>query len=394
MGKYNFDKPVNRKNTRCSKWDEIQEVFNRDDIIPLWVADTDFEVADEIKEAIVKRANHSVFGYAIEDDKLYKSVMLWMEKRHNLSINKEWILFTTGVVPAVKYAINAFTDEGDNIIIQTPVYHSFLSAIRNNKRNVIENPLKIVNGKYEMDFDNLEDLLQYNPKLFILCNPQNPSGRVWTKEELLKLGEFCFKNNILLVSDDIHSDIIYKGYKYTSMLELTEEIKNNLIVCYAPSKTFNIAGLATSAIIIPNEKIREKYNKFKIRVAPELNIFGIEAMTAAYNYGEEWLEEVLSYLEGNIDYMEKYFKENLPMINFMRPESTFLAWIDFSGLKLNDEELNEFLINNARVGLNKGISFGQNGKGYMRLNFGTQRENIIKAMEQIKKAVDETKILI
>ncbi len=387
--KYQFDQIINRRNTDCAKWDALEEVFGTKDVLPFWVADMDFPVAEEIKEALQKRVEHGIFGYPNESEKVFQAVAGWMKRRNHVEIKPEWIVLTAGVVPAVQYAIQAFSKPNDFVILQPPIYHSFFGATRATGRQILENPLKLENGQYEMDFAQLETLAAQKPKIMILCNPQNPSGRVWSKEDLSKVSDFCNRNGILLVSDDIHSDLIYKGYQYTPALSLGEETRDNLIACYAVSKTFNLAGLNTSAIIIPNEKLRTEYKAFMRSVgAGEINLFGLLGTEVAYTCGDEWLEEVLTYLEGNLDYMEAFLKENLPQVKMMRPESTYMTWLDFSALGMEQKELEQFLIQKAKVGLNSGTTFGRGGEGYMRFNFGTPRALIKEGLERIKAAVD------
>ncbi|MTI68854.1 MAG: pyridoxal phosphate-dependent aminotransferase [Firmicutes bacterium] len=387
--KYNFDKVIDREGSDCIKWDHVDLYFGKKDLLPMWVADMDFEVPKEINEAIKKRTEHGVYGYTKRPDSFYYSLINWTNKRHNWDIKKEWIIYTPGVVPAINIAINAYTKPGDKVIIQSPVYFPFSESVKNNGRQLIDNELKLENGRYVMDFEDLEKKIDSRVKLLILCSPHNPIGRVWNEEELKKLGEICLKNDILIVSDEIHSDIIYKGSKHIPISNISNKLANNTITCLAPSKTFNIAGLSASSIIIPNEKLRIEFNKeidnLHIGMA---NIFGMVALEAAYNYGEKWLEELLEYLEGNVKFVMDFI-DDIPNVNVIRPEGTYLMWIDFNGLELNDEKLKDLIINKAKVALNDGEDFGPGGKGFKRMNIACPRSILKEGLERIAKAVKE-----
>lgn len=386
---YDFDKVIDRKGSNSVKWDKLEEVYGKDDILPMWVADMDFEVAPPIQEALKKRVDHGAFGYTYAGDEYYDSVIGWMKKRYNWDIDKEWISFTPGVVPALRYALEAYTKPGDKVIIQSPVYHPFYNVIENNGRHIIDNTLLYKDGKYVMDYQALEESIDSNTKLLFLCNPHNPIGRVWTEEELEKIGEICVKNDIIIVSDEIHGDIIYKGHEQTVMAEVSSEIRENCVVCTAPSKTFSIAGLQMSNIIIPNEKLREKYNReYEKSHISGPNILGIEALMAAYNDSEEWLDELLVYLEENIDYAIDFIEKRIPKIKIDKPEGMYLIWLDCKGLGMNSEELQEFFVNECRVALNNGAMFGDTGKGFQRLNIGCPRSLLQEGLERIEKGVN------
>lgn len=384
-----FDFLVNRKNTDCAKWDGLKDIYGRDDILPLWVADMDFKSSPKIIEAIIERAKHGVFGYPFSSTKIFQSFMDWNIKRNHLDISEEWILTCPGVVTAFCFGILAFTKEGDGVMIQTPVYPPFHSGVKDNNRVLIQNELVEKDGYYTIDFEDFEKkITDNNVKLFILCNPHNPVGRVWSKEELEKMAEICLKHDVKIFSDEIHSDLIFKGNKFTSMLSLDEKYRKITTAAMAPSKTFNIAGLYSSIVLIPDVDMRDKYNKISQSLhIGTLNIFGLTAMEAAYKYGEEWLEEVMDYIEENSEYMEDFIRENMPDIKYRKPEGTYLGWLDFRKVLPKAEDLNNLLVNKAKVALNNGISFGENGEGFARINLGCPRSILTDALNRIKNAL-------
>ncbi|QCX34148.1 pyridoxal phosphate-dependent aminotransferase [Caloramator sp. E03] len=386
--KYDFDKIIERKNTNCVKWDTLKERFGSNDILPMWVADMDFEVAPEIIEAIKKRTEHGIFGYTIRPQTYYESIINWVKKRHSWEINREWLGFSPGVVPALAIAVLSFTDIGDKIIIQPPIYPPFFKVIKNNGRQIVENPLKLQDGKFVMDFDDLESKIDSKVKMLMLCSPHNPVGRVWDKDELEKLSNICLKHNIIIVSDEIHSDIVYKDKKHIPIASLNEAVLQNTITFIAPSKTFNIAGLSTSATIIPNKKLRDKFeNTIESLEISSSNVFGIVALESAYKYGEEWLDELLKYLEGNINLLMDFARSNSHKVNITKPEGTYLAWLNFKNLNIKHDELVEFMIKKAKVGLNSGLDFGSQGEGFLRLNFACPRILLEEGLYRIEKAL-------
>ena len=390
--KYNFDKVTNRENTDCMQYDMRKDFFGRDDIIPMWVADMDYETPDFILDAIKKRLEHPILGYTFRSERFYNSITNWCEKRYNTIIKNEWIVFSPGVVPALNMAIQAFTNPGDKVLMNTPVYFPFFWAAENQNRRVITNKLKLENGCYTFDFEDFEQKLKNSDvKIFILSNPHNPGGTVWTKEELTKISNLCLKYNTLILSDEIHADLIMPGNKHCCVRSLSEDIANITITCIAPSKTFNTAGLHTSAIVISNEKLRNAFTKV---ISTELhvdsgNIFGAEALIAAYTHGEEWLEQLLEYINENINFTMEYLKKNIPEFVPMRPEATYLMWIDCSGLNMSGDQMNDFFFNKAKVAANPGTLFGQGGSGYMRLNLACPKSKLITALESINEAVKE-----
>lgn len=386
---YNFDKVIERFNTKCAKWDKVEELYGEKDVLPMWVADMDFEIPKPALDAIKRRAEHGIFGYGILTDSYYEAVINWMEKRHNWSIKKEWIKFTPGVVPGLNYIVKAFTRPGDEIIVQTPVYYPFYKVIKNNGANIVKNPLIYKNNGYTMDFDDLENKITARTRMLILCNPHNPVGRVWTKEELTRLGEICLKHNVLVVSDEIHFDLIYKDYEHTMFGSISEKFAQNSIICTAPSKTFNIAGLQTSNIIIPNDKLR---NLFSIELENNAvhgpNVFGSAALEVVYNEGEEWLCQLLQYLEGNLNFLIEYFKEKIPKLKVIKPEGTYLVWFDCSELNMTADELRDFFVKKCKIGLDDGIMFGEEGAQFQRINIACPRSVLEDGLKRIEKAVN------
>lgn len=386
----NFDVLINRKGTRSEKWDYLKEVFGEGDLLPMWVADMDFLSPGPVIEAVKKRACHGVYGYTGRSSALYDSIVNWMKERHGWNIDTDWLTFTPGVVPALNAAVNAFTRPGDKVIIQSPVYHPFFSSVENNGRRVVNNLLSEKCGRYYMDLENLENQIDSRVRMLILCSPQNPVGRVWSRNELEKLGELCLRRKIIIVSDEIHSDIIYKGSKHIPIASISPEFAENTVTCIAPSKTFNIAGLSSSVAIIPDENLRNIFNSAVQSTGYEIgNIFGNTAMEAAYSSCSGWLDELLDYLEGNADYLVNYVNKNIPKVKVEKPEGTYLAWLDFRELGLEQEKLKDLMVKKARVGLNSGTDFGISGEGFMRLNFGCPRSLLEEGLKRIEKAIKE-----
>ncbi|WP_425447038.1 MalY/PatB family protein [Dethiothermospora halolimnae] len=386
--KYNFDEVVDRMGTNSIKWDGMDRVYSRDDILPLWVADMDFKAPKPVIDALIDRAKHGIYGYSFRPDSYYEAIVDWIHKRHGWKIEKDWIEFSPGIVPAINIAVMTYTEPGDKIIVQNPVYYPFFSAVENNNRELLYNQLRLKDGKYFIDFDDLEKKIKSGAKMLILCSPSNPTGRVWTKDELERLGKLCTDNNVLIVSDEIHSDIVYKEHKHIPIASISRELLNNTITCMAPSKTFNIAGLSTSEIIIPNKKLRKKFNKEIERIHVGMtNVFGIEALEAAYREGEEWLDQLLIYLQENVDFIKEYIANNIPKIEVVDPEGTYLIWLDCRGLGMNNRQLKRFMIEEAKVGLNDGPVFRQGGEGFQRINIGCPRSILKEGLERIEKAV-------
>ena len=386
--KYDFDQVIDRSNTNSIKYEAVEEVFGSKDVMPLWVADMDFLSPPEITEALKKRVEHGVFGYVQPDERYFSSIINWLKSRHNWSVDKETISFIPGVVKGFAFAIDVFTNSSDKIIIQPPVYPPFKGTTEDLNREVVTNPLLFENGQYKMDFDHLRQVAKEGYKMLILCNPQNPSGRIWNKEELSELAEICYDNNILVVSDEIHSDLVLPGYKHVPFASVSEKAAQNSITLMAPSKTFNIAGIVSSFAVVENEEIREKY--FDYLKARELNqgtIFAYLAAQCAYETGEEWLNQLNEYVQKNIDFVDAFLKKHIPQIKAVIPEASFLIWLDCRNLKLSQPELEYFFIHKAKLGLNSGTMFGKEGEGFMRLNVGCPRITLENALDNLKKAV-------
>ena len=387
MSKYNFDEIIPREGTNSLKYDARKQVFNSSDILPLWVADTDFKTPDFIVNAIKKRAEHEIFGYTFKPDSYYRSIIGWMQRRHNWSIKKEWISFSPGVVAGLTCAIKAFSNPGDGVVVQPPVYSPFFSCVEGTGREIVRNPLIIKNNRYTFDFHNLKSQINKKTRLLLLCNPHNPGGMVWKNEELEELGSICNKNDILIISDEIHSDLIFKGNRHIPITMVSEETAKNSIILSAPSKTFNIAGLTTSVVIIPDKKKFEQFEKIlNLAHLGMGNIFGAVALEAAYSYGDEWLNQLLDYLWNNYLYLKKFFNNNLPEVKVMNPEATYLVWLDFREYEMDGKELTKLIVDKAKVGLNNGAGFGIEGNGWMRLNIGCPRSVLAEGLNRLNNA--------
>ena len=375
---------INRQGTHTTKWDGAKKKFGTDDLLPLWVADMDLASPQCVQDSMNKRASHPIYGYTNYLDSYYTSIQKWMQKHFDWQIKKEWIVPCYGVVPSLNFAISAYTDEGDSIIVQTPIYPPFVSSVKHKNRVVLDNTLVYKNGRYSIDFEDFE-MKAKEAKLFLLCSPHNPTSRAWDKEELERIIEICLSHNVLIVSDEIHADIVYEKIHHS--IGAFETMMQHCVVLNAPSKTFNIAGLNTSYAIIPNHKIRQAYiveqNKSGITNG---NPFGIEALIAAYTGGDVWLEDLKIFLQSNIKYVTTFLeKEKIPIVP-VKTEATFLMWLDCKNLGLNQKELVEFFVYEAKLGLNNGIDFGKSAEGFMRLNVGTSQKVLEEAMQKLLKA--------
>lgn len=385
---WNFDEKVSREGTSCIKYDLRKETFGKNDVIPMWIADMDFRTPSFIIEALQKRLDHHVMGYSFRPSVYYQSIVNWLKTRHNWTIEKEWICFCPGVVPALNLCSLSFTRPGDSIIIQPPVYTPFFSAVESQGRNLVCNQLVEKDGKYTMDLDSLIASIDNKTKMIILSNPHNPVGRQWTSEELSKLADICLQRDIIIVSDEIHSDIILPGHKHTPVASISDKVADITVTCVAPSKTFNVAGLSTSSVIISNPVLRQYFEKSMERLHFDNgNIFGAIASIAAYSKGAEWLDAMLQYVSSNVTLVESYCMQHIPEIVPVHPESTYMIWLDCRKLGLSGKELNEFFIDKAGVGMNEGSTFGPGGEGFMRMNIGTTHETVERALQQIEKAV-------
>jgi cysteine-S-conjugate beta-lyase len=391
--KFNFNEVVNRQNTNCTKWDSIDKEFGCTEVLPLWIADMDLVCAPAIVNALSSRALHPIYGYGYIPEAFFESAISWAAKRFNSTLKREWLTTVPGVVPALNLAIDAFTKVGDEVIIQPPVYYPFFSVIKNNGRNLVENPLIEQDGYYYMDLDDLEKKITSKTKMLILCSPANPVGRVWSKEELNALVEICKKHKIIVIADEIHADLVYKKGTHIPFYSLSEDAANMSITFMSPSKTFNIAGLFSSLAVIPNNDLLTEFTHSILRSSLEnLNIFGIEAVMAAYNEGEEWLDELLIHLKGNAEYIHDYLNKNIPEVKMKLTEATYLGWLDFRELGLTGDELINFLVQEAKLGLNDGRTFGMSGEGFMRLNYACPRKTVEEAMARLDQAVRKLRV--
>jgi len=386
--KYTFDKFIPREGTDSVKYDLRHKVFGFESVLPMWVADMDFATPPFIINALKERLEHPILGYSFRGDTYFKALQDWLLHRHHWKVQKEWIAFSPGVVPALNMALEAYTNPGDGVILQTPVYFPFFEAIKNNGCKLLENFLQIENGQYSIDYEQLKKLLP-QARVLMLSNPHNPGGRVWSLKELEKLANMCCENNVLIFADEIHADLVFQPNSFTPVASISTDIAEHTITFTAPSKTFNMAGLATSSVIISNPDLKEAFdavvNCLHIGMG---NVMGNVASEAAYLHGHEWLDQLLVYLEGNLDYMEGFLQKELPQLTMMRPQGTYLVWVDFSALSFTDEELNQFIVCEARLGLNRGSMFGANGKLFMRFNIACPRELLTQGLEQLKDAIN------
>lgn len=387
---YEFDQLIDRSNTQAYKLELRKQHFGSDQVLPLWVADMDFAAPLPVQRAILERAKHPVYGYTIREPKFKESIVKWVTVRHQWAIEPHWIEYSPGVVPALAFSVLAFTQPGDGIIIQPPIYPPFYSVVAHNERKLALNPLKKTpQGRYEIDFEHFEQLAQKpENKLLILCNPHNPVGRAWNKEELARLGEICLRHGILVLSDEIHSDVILWGKKHTPFASIAPELSQICITMMAPSKSFNIAGMNTSYVISSNAQLLSKYQKQQNALHLNMgHVFSAISLEAAYEYGAGWLQEMLAYVGENILVVQDYFQHHLPEIRFDKPEATYLLWIDFSELKKSQSELRKLMYEQARVGLNDGLTFGPEGEGFMRMNVASPLSLVQEGVERIHKAI-------
>ncbi|MDR3652018.1 MAG: PatB family C-S lyase [Paludibacter sp.] len=387
--RYNFDEIIDRRNTSAVKIERCKALYGTEDVLPLWVADMDFRTPDFIFEAIRERCEHPILGYSMPPKEFYPTIINWIEEHHQWEVKRPWIGFIPGIVPGLSFSIQALTNIGDEVIVQPPVYYPFFHVIKNNNRIIIDSPLKTSNGKFEMDFDNLERIITPKTKLFILCNPHNPGGRVWDFETLKRLAEICNMHNIIVVSDEIHADMVLGNNKHIPFATVSESAAQISVTFMAPSKTFNMPGLISSSYIIPNEDIRKQFVDFL--EASELNggnIFAYAATVAAYQKGNEWRKQMLKYVQGNIDFVVNFLETNIPQIKPMIPQASFLVWLNCKELGMETDNLFDFFIQKAGLGLNKGTVFGQGGEYHLRLNVACPRSVLEKAMKQLHLAVN------
>ena len=382
---YNFDQVIERRGSGCFKWDT-----GAPDVLPMWVADMDFQIAEPIKEALHLRTDHGIFGYSVQGESYYEAAMGWFKRRHGWTIRREWFSLCPGIVPALHFLAKAYCKPGDKIMMHSPVYYPFFEAAESNGVGVVNNYLLNINGRYEIDFDNFEAIAKDpHVKLFFLCSPHNPGGRIWTKDELTKMGRICLENDVIVVSDEIHCDLIYSGKQFVAFGTLPEDIVKNSIICVAPSKTFNLAGLQTSCLIIPDEEIKAAYDKYLGSLGiMRPNAYGIAGLKAAYNHGDEWVDQLMEYLKGNLDYLKAYVAENLPYIKIMEPDATYLIWMDFSALGMDPEELHNLILEKGKLWLDQGYMFGKSGEGFERINIACPRSVLEDGLKRLSAALE------
>lgn len=389
--KYDFDQVVDRSKNRSAKYDERKKKFGREDVIPLWVADMDFKTAQPVIDAMKARAEEGIWGYTSRPDSYFDAVCGWQKRRNGWEIDRSMLSFSVGVVPSLSSMVFVFTEPGDKVLIQTPVYSEFYDVTESWGREVIENPMVEKDGVWSVDFEDFEKKAK-EAKLFFLCSPHNPLGIVWTREELTRMCQICIANDVLIVSDEIHSDLIFHGKKHIPTATLSPEIASHVITCISGTKTFNLAGLQASAVVFPNMELKKRFDKFWFNLdIHRNNAFSSIAMETAFNEGEEWLEQLLIYIDGNFELIRSFCEENIPQIRPNVPDATYLVWLDCRGLGMENEELRRFMIEEAGLGLNEGWSFGRSLSGYMRLNAACPRSVIEKALKQLKEAVDAVK---
>ena len=386
--KYSFDEVIERRKTDSSKWDNVVNLFGSDDVLPMWVADMDFRIAQPIVDAVVKRIQHPIFGYTLSAGTL-KAAIDRLYRLYGWKVEPEWIIITPGVVPAVNVAVKACAGNKGGLIVQSPAYPPFWASATNNDCVAVPNPLVLKNGRYEIDFDDLEaKFASTGAKVMILCSPHNPVGRVWSREELTTMGEIALRHGAVVISDEIHCELALYGNKHVPFATISPEFQKNSITCFAPSKTFNIAGMHCSIAIIPDEGLRKRFNDARGGLMGSPDMLAIYAMEAAFKYGDEWLTQALNYIEGNLEYLLKYFGERIPRIKPIKPEGTYLVWLDCRDLGMDAKGLRKFFNEKAKVGLNDGVTFGPGGEGFQRMNIACPRAHLEEGLRRIERAVN------
>lgn len=385
---YNFDEIVDREHTVSLKYDLRAEIFRNPDVIPMWVADMDFRTPDFIMNALRERLDHEILGYTYMPASFNQAVVKWLLRHYRWKVDPSWICFSPGVVPALNLLVMAFTEPGDKIIVQPPVYFPFFSAIMNHGRVLVNNPLCLEKDSYSMDFSDLESKIDNKTKMLFLCSPHNPTGNVWPRDVLEKLGEICLKNNIIIVSDEIHADLVFEPWQHIPTASISEAMANITITCMSPSKTFNLAGLSTAYLVIKDPGLRKKYNEILDRIHVGAgNIFGYIALEAAYKSGDAWLNQLLNYLKGNVAFLNEFIQKNIPQIGVIQPQATYLVWLNFRDLGLDHEKLKETIIHEAGIGLSDGLLFGEEGWGFQRINIGCSRKLLYEALLKLRKSI-------
>jgi cystathionine beta-lyase len=382
-----FDRIIPRENTDCSKYDDRLKRFGRADVLPMWVADMDFRAPDCVRQALQELVDQNLYGYHLKTERYYRAIVDWWARRHRYAVDPASIIFSPGVVPALSHLVQALTVRGDGIILQPPVYHPFFWAVQANDRRMVLNPLREQGGEYSIDFDDLEAKAG-EAKLLILCNPHNPVGRVWRREELARIAEICLRHGVTILSDEIHNDLVFRPWRHVPIAGLSPEVEQVTVTCHAASKTFNVAGLSTAYIMIPNAELRQTFKRVSDALHVEaLNPFGLRAMEAGFAEGEPWLEALLEYLAGNYRILRSYCETQLPRLGVSPMEGTYLAWVDFRRYGFSSQELKDCIIQKARLALNDGPMFGPGGEGFQRMNLACPRQVLRQALDQLKTAL-------
>ncbi|WP_404468832.1 MalY/PatB family protein [Sutcliffiella horikoshii] len=388
MKSYDFNESINRKNTSSVKWDETGRVFGSSDVLPMWVADMDFQAPQEVTKAIMDKAQHGIYGYTAISTSVDDAVSSWFQKQHGWELQQEWLTYISGVVPALSATVQTFSNPGDKVIVFSPVYYPFYDMVTYNDRKLITSPMEYRNGRYYMDLQDFEAKLDGDVKLLLLCNPHNPGGTVWTREELEQLGKICVKHNVIIVSDDIHADLVFENHTYNAIASISDDIARQTVTCIAPTKTFNIAGLQAAAMVTSNDSFREKLELFMKKQGHFLlNMLGVSAMEAAYRHGKPWLDEVLHYIEDNMDYAVEYIQQEIPGVDASKPEGTYLLWIDCRKLGLGEEELKRLLLHKGKLALESGSKFGKEGNGFVRMNVACTKTTLQEGLLRLKTAL-------
>ncbi|KEO80816.1 MalY/PatB family protein [Tumebacillus flagellatus] len=386
----NFDQIVERRGTNSYKWDLGEKLFGSAEVLPLWVADMDFPAPEEVQRAFSERVAHGVFGYNVKPQSTMDSILAWLKNRHGWEVPQAWVSSSPSVLTSLALLLEIYTEPGDEVILQTPVYHAFFGIIRGNGRKVVENPLRCQNGRYIMDYEDLEEKLKVGAKVLVLCSPHNPVGRVWEPEELRKVGELCLKYNVPVISDEIHFDLVMRGHRHTMFSSLSDEVAQNSVTLFSITKTFNLAGIHTSTAVIPNDTVRRQFTARlnALNLGGE-STFAPIATEAVYTEGVQWLDQLREYVQGNYDYLREFVAERMPQIKVMPLEATYLAWLDVRSLGMSGEELKAWMYQKAKVALNEGSAFGKNGEGFLRLNLACPRAVLVEGLNRMKTALVE-----
>lgn len=392
MLRYNFDKVIDRRNSASYKWDQSEKLFGNANILPLWVADMDFQPPQEVVDIVKERAALGIYGYTFRTQGYYDAIMAWQKKRHGWNVSQSWIASSPGVVTSLSLLVDLLTEPGDAVILQSPVYYPFYDVIRMNERKIVKNPLVLKDGQYRIDFEHLETLMREGARCMLFCSPHNPGGRVWTEDELRQLGALALRYNVKIISDEIHEDLVFKPHRHIPLASLSEDLAEITATCIAPSKTFNLAGLQSSCVLIPNAKLKRAFeHKLKTLSIHMDSYFGGAATEASYRHGEEWLDALMEYLERNLNFLMSFFKRELPQCNVIKPEGTYLVWVDCSAISSDPERLKRLMYDEAKVAFNEGSMFGEEGKGFLRINIACPRSILEQGLRQFAEAAQQMK---